>query len=92
MKILIAIALVFVLGVIGTIGIAYSGLYDVSARSPHGSFVHWLLSTTSRASIERRAAGIEVPDLDDERLRTAGVNDFASMCAGSRARGRRAGS
>lgn len=82
MKYFTAIAVVFVLGVIGTIGIAYSGLYDVSASSPHSGFVHWLLSTTAHASIERRAAGIEVPDLDNDGLRAAGVNDFATMCAG----------
>lgn len=82
MKFLVVIAVVLVLGVFGAIGFAYSGLYDVSASSPHGGFVNWLLTTTSRASVERRAGGIEVPDLDDEALRIAGVNDFAAMCAG----------
>lgn len=82
MKVLVAIAVMAVFGVLGAIGFAYSGLYDVSASSPHSGFVHWLLTATSRASVARRAGNIDVPDLDDEALRIAGVNDFAAMCAG----------
>ena len=82
MKFLVAIAAVAVMGVFGAIGFAYSGLYDVSASSPHSGFVNWLLTATSRASVARRAGGIDVPDLDDEALRIAGVNDYAAMCAG----------
>ena len=70
------------IGVLAAIGFAYSGLYDVSASSPHGGFVNWLLSTTSHASVERRASEIDVPNLDDEELALAGVSDFAGMCAG----------
>jgi mono/diheme cytochrome c family protein len=82
LKTLIAIAVVLVFGVLGAIGFAYSGIYDVSAGSSHSGFVNSLLTATSRASVARRAAGIEVPDLDAEGLRIAGVNDFAAMCAG----------
>ena len=64
-----------------TIGLAYSGLYDVSASSPHSGFVNWFLSTTSHASVKRRASEIEVPNLDDEVLVLAGANDYDSMCA-----------
>jgi len=64
------------------VGFAYSGIYDVSAGSAHGSMVNWLLSTTSHASIKRRAKDIEVPDLDNDALARAGVNDFNGMCAG----------
>jgi len=63
------------------VGFAYSGIYDVSASSSHSGLVNWLLSTTSHASMERRAKGIDVPDIDDE-LVLAGVNDFDSMCTG----------
>ncbi len=71
---------VVVIGIIATLGFAFSGIYDVSASSSHGGLVNWLLSTTSHASIERRARNIEVPDLDDDALILAGVNDFDSMC------------
>jgi len=73
---------VVVIGIIATLGFASSGIYDVSANSSHSGLVSWLLSTTSHASIERRARNIEVPDLDDDALVLAGVNDFDSMCTG----------
>jgi mono/diheme cytochrome c family protein len=76
------IFVVVIIGVVATVGFVYSGFYDVSASSPHSGIVHWLLSTTSRASIERRAKGVEVPNLGDEALALAGVNDFDSMCKG----------
>jgi len=73
---LVAVAVI----VIGVVGFAYSGLYDVSASSPHGGLVNWYLSTTSHASIERHANGVSVPDLSDDALVRAGVNDFDAMC------------
>ena len=81
MKIAAVILAVVVSGIIATVGFAYSGIYDVSAGSTHSGLVNWLLSTTSHASVERRAKGIEVPDLDNE-LVLAGANDFDSMCTG----------
>ena len=82
MKPLTTLIIVAMIAVIGASGFVYSGLYDVSASSPHSGFVNWLLSTTSHASIERRSGDVEVPNLDDESLVHAGVNDFSSMCAG----------
>ena len=70
------------IGVIAIVGFAYSGIYDVSAGSSHSSMVNWLLSTTSHASIARRAKDIEVPNLSDDAMARAGVNDFNGMCAG----------
>lgn len=81
MKTLTTLVIVATIVLLGLVGYAYSGLYDVSASSPHGGFVTWFLSMTSDASIERRAADIEVPELDDEALILAGINDFNSMCA-----------
>jgi len=68
--------------VIVTTGFAYSGLYDVSASSPHSGVVNWLLSTISHASIERHASNVNVPDLSDVSLVRAGSSDFSTMCAG----------
>jgi len=82
MKSVIAIFMTVLVIAAGVIGFAYSGLYDVSARSPHGPIASWLLSAASRASIQRRAADVEVPDLDGEALILAGVNDYDSMCTG----------
>ena len=65
-----------------TVGFAWSGLYNVSASSPHSGIVDWLLSTTSDASIKRHAKGIQVPDLGADAMALAGVNDFDAMCTG----------
>ena len=70
------------IALIAIVGFAYSGIYDVSAGSSHGSMVNWLLSTTTHASINRRAKNIETPNLNDDALIRAGVNDFNGMCAG----------
>ena len=82
MKILSTLIVAAAIVVLGVIGFAYSGFYDVSASASHNGIVHWLLSITSDASIERHAGAVEVPDLDDEARVLAGVNDFNSMCIG----------
>ncbi|MCH8958743.1 MAG: cytochrome c [Proteobacteria bacterium] len=81
MKIITILIITLVVGTLAITGFAYSGLYDVSANSPHSGLVAWLLSTTSHASIERRAKGIEVPRHKDDTLALAGIGDFDSMCA-----------
>ncbi len=70
------------IGVIAIVGFAYSGIYDVSASSSHSSITNWLFSTTFHASVKRRANDIEVPNLNDDALALAGINDFNGMCAG----------
>jgi len=77
-----SIAAACAIALIAVLGFAYSGFYDVSAGSSHSSIVSWFLSTTSHASIERQAKDIDVPDLSDEAMARAGVNDFNGMCAG----------
>lgn len=66
----------------GIVGIAYSGLYNVAATEPHSGIVHWFFTTTSNASIKQRAKAIDVPELTDDSLVKAGVNDFSAMCVG----------
>lgn len=82
MKILVTSLVLAAVLLLGAIGFAYSGLYNVAATSPHSGLANWLFSVTSHASIERRAADIEVPDLSDLALVQAGVNDFDAMCSG----------
>jgi len=80
MKMIITVMLVVGALLLGAVGFAYSGIYDVSAASPHSGLADWFLSRTSDASIERRAGSVEVPDLDNAAMILAGVNDFDSMC------------
>lgn len=82
MKFLSVVIVAVVIAVIGVIGFAYSGVYNVSANSSHNGGVQWLLATTSNASIKRHARSIEVPDLEDQALIFSGINDFDAMCVG----------
>lgn len=84
-KIITVLIVVFLTG-LAAVGYAYSGLYDVSASSPHGSLAGWFLSTTSHSSTKRRAGDVDVPALDDEAMVFAGINDFDSMCIGCHGR------
>ena len=77
-KILIAT----VICVLAIISFAYSGIYDVRVSSSHNSIINWLISTTSDASVKRYAKHIDVPNLNDDSLVFAGVNDFNEMCLG----------
>lgn len=81
MKIITMFVSAVVIAAIIVVGFVYSGFYDVGASSPHSGFANWLMSTTMHASVDRRAKGIDVPDLDDEALQLAGINDFDAMCA-----------
>ena len=67
---------------VAAVAYMYSGLHDVSASTPHSGLSNWAMSTTMRASIERRARDIPVPELNDDALIRAGVNDFEAMCVG----------
>ena len=67
---------------VAAVAYMYSGLYDVSASTPHSGLSNWAMSTTMRASIERRAKDITVPELNDDALIRAGINDFEAMCVG----------
>ena len=81
MKIITMFITAVVIAVIFVTGFIYSGLYNVGASSPHSGFANWVMSTTMHASVDRRAKDIDVPDLDDEALQLAGINDFDAMCA-----------
>ncbi len=83
MKTIIAtLVIVTLLAGLGTALFIYSGVYDVSASTPHSRLVEKILEKTMHASIERRARDIQVPDLDSDELRLAGINDFEAMCVG----------
>lgn len=79
----------FLMGMLTTLGIGvavgvlfvYSGLFDVSADTPHSPLVHRLIETTREQSIDRRAREVAVPAnlSDTERVRR-GAGNYAAMC------------
>ncbi len=81
MKIISMLVIAVSIALIVVVGFVYSGLYDVSATSPHSGLANWVMSTTMHASVDRRAKDIDVPNLDDSALQLAGINDFDAMCA-----------
>lgn len=80
MNVIVKVLVVITIVVLGAVGFAYSGLYNVSASSPHSGVATWYLSTVSRHSIMRQARDIPVPDLTNDALLRAGISDFDAMC------------
>ncbi|MGN6159166.1 MAG: c-type cytochrome [Devosia sp.] len=61
--------------------VAWSGVYDVSARSLHPEPVAWLLHFVMKRSVAHEAAQLQVPNLDDPALIAKGAAHFMSGCA-----------
>ena len=82
MRAFIAIALVLLLALLGSIGFVYSGIYNVAATDQHWGLTEQILETVRTRSIKAHAADIQVPPgLDNpDRLRM-GVEHFAAHCA-----------
>lgn len=74
-----ALVIIPVIGV-GALAFAYSGIFNVAATATHDPVTNWLLEKTRSRSIEVRAKDIKVPDLDNEEIQLAGINDYNSMC------------
>ncbi|HET7922470.1 MAG TPA: cytochrome c [Gammaproteobacteria bacterium] len=63
-------------------GFMYSGYYNVAASEPDNAVLRWALTTTRNHSIDRRAAGIQVPPLSNPQLIQEGFEHYHEMCAG----------
>lgn len=69
-----------VLLVVFVYGFAWSGLYNVGADSPHWPLTYRFLSLVRNRSVQRHAAAIKVPNLDDPALILKGAGQYAAMC------------
>jgi mono/diheme cytochrome c family protein len=58
----------------------FSGVYDVGADRPHTAAVGALLTLLRDRSIERRAANVAVPNLDDPARLHEGAEHYSAMC------------
>ena len=63
------------------IGIAFFGVYDVSASQGHAQPVAWLLHYVMERSVANYAQPLPHPDLDDPALIVRGATHFATGCA-----------
>lgn len=82
MKTFQAAVLLLLLGAIGGGLFIYSGAYDIGADAPHTPLVYGILETLRDRSVEKHAAGIQVPALDDPQLIADGAEHYAAMCSG----------
>jgi mono/diheme cytochrome c family protein len=57
-----------------------SGLYDVGADRPHSAAVRTVLTLLRDRSIERRAADLTLPALDDPAKVREGAEHYSAMC------------
>ena len=60
----------------------YSGAYDIGADTPHTPAVYEILETLRDRSVEKHAAGVRVPPLDNPGLIAEGAEHYAAMCTG----------
>jgi len=81
-------SLVFILVIVigGAIAYAYSGWYDISVGSGHTGAVNWFIETLRDRSIERGAAEVQVPPLDEPGMFEAGAMVYDRGCAGCHGR------
>ena len=82
MRAVIALGLVLLLALLGSIGFVYSGMYNVAATDPHWGLTSQILETVRTRSIRTQAAGITVPTDQESSAKLAmGVEHFAAHCA-----------
>ncbi len=79
-KILLTLAIAFIVLLGLGFALMYTGTYDVSAARPEGSLMRWMLSTTMDNSVRHHAEGIAVPSLEDSALIKLGFDHFKEMC------------
>lgn len=65
---------------IGGVAFVYAGVYDIAATEAHTAPARTTLSAVSRQSVQRRAAGVEVPPLDDASLIRRGFVLYDELC------------
>lgn len=79
------------IGVFGTLGtmaviaviVAYGGLIDMAADTPHGPGVYRLIEFTRERSVDRRSREVTPPaDWSDASRVKRGAGNYAAMCSG----------
>lgn len=75
-----------VIAIGGAIAYAWTGWYDLSVGSGHTAPVQWYLNAVRANAIERAAADIQVPPLDEPEMFEAGAMAYDNACAGCHGR------
>ena len=80
MKIAAAVGLFLAVAAAGALAFIYSGVYDISATTPHFGATHRILRTVMEQSVKRQARDVKVPELDDPEKVHSGFRSFNAMC------------
>ena len=82
MKIATSICLFIAVSSVGALAYIYSGIYDISATTPHFDFTWRVLRTAMEQSVKRQAKDVKMPELelDDPEKLHMGFKDFHEMC------------
>ena len=80
MKIAAAAGLSLAIVAAGALAFIYSGVYDISATTPHFGVTHRILRTVMEQSVKRQARDVKVPELDDPEKVHSGFRSFDAMC------------
>lgn len=83
MKILITVVITL-LGAVaaGAVVVHSGGLLNFAADEPHPSAIEGLIASARERFIADRSEGLQVPDLEDAELISAGRAHYVPMCAG----------
>lgn len=81
-KVLSRVFLYGTVAVLGGVGFAYSGMFNVAADDPHSSLVSAYLDIVRSRSIAVRARNVDIPDLDNPDLIRTGAEHYEAMCSG----------
>jgi mono/diheme cytochrome c family protein len=80
MKFMKTLLVLLVVAVLGFGAFIWFGVYNVAADDPHWSTTYRFMETLRARSIQRRAADITVPALDDATMIRGGAGNYNSMC------------
>ena len=76
-----ALLLFLVLATVAAAAFVYSGVYPIGADQPHWAVTERAVEVLRDRSIEKQAAGIAVPALDDPARIRRGAMHYAEMCS-----------
>jgi mono/diheme cytochrome c family protein len=80
MKYLLTAGIVLACLVVGAIIFAWFGIYNVAATEPHWGITSSLIAMLRDRSIEVHSEGIQVPNLNEAKLREIGFPHYHEMC------------
>ncbi|MEO6066153.1 MAG: cytochrome c [Lysobacterales bacterium] len=80
MKMLRAISLVALAGLLVAVAFVWLGIYNIAADDPHWAPTYRVMETVRTRSIATRAAKLKPPALNDKALIRSGAGNYSAMC------------